>query len=262
MLRYLNSGTRAYGDSPVFRYTRGAVEFQAVLSGTARPYWKESARFFPPSPRIWVMGPESEHGWTDEPGGTSEIIVFHFFEVNPILTRAMGDGVFLTKPLSEAEVTLLRELYQQLLPHARAPKGLSQVWMDKVKAELSLLALSHYSPESLRDVDQNAQTRVNQAVSWYRERMARAPTVAEVAKGLGVSTVHLRRMFQQVHGRSPHDVFHEIRMSTALRWLKERTLNVSEISDRLGFSEPSAFTRAFRNWQGKAPSRVRAAASG
>ncbi|MCB0890112.1 MAG: helix-turn-helix domain-containing protein [Nocardioidaceae bacterium] len=30
--------------------------------------------------------------------------------------------------------------------------------------------------------------------------------------------------------------------------------SISEISTRLGFSEPSAFTRAFRRWTGSPPS--------
>jgi AraC-like DNA-binding protein len=80
--------------------------------------------------------------------------------------------------------------------------------------------------------------------------------VARVAKGLGVSTVHLRRLFLEVHGQSPHAVFQDVRMSTALQWLEEGSLRAAEISDRLGFSEPSAFTRAFRNWHGAPPSRI------
>lgn len=257
MLHYLNDGVRAYHKKPVFRYARGVVEFQAVLEGSARPYWEQAVTTPRTSPRLWVMSPESEHGWTDEPGGLSEIVVFHFSDVNPVLLRAMGEKPFLTRPLTAEAAAHTRGIHRELQPHANFPHGLSLVWMDKIKAELTLIALLDLPRESFRDVDQAAQTRVNQALSWYRERMAQAPTVADVAKGLGVSTVHLRRMFQQVHGRSPHDVFHETRMTTARRWLEGRALRISEISDRLGFSEPSAFTRAFRNWHGKAPSSLR-----
>jgi len=257
MLRYLNSGPRRYGKKPVFRYTRGAVEFQAVFSGTAGPDRGGLPDAYPPSPRLWVLGPDSEHGWSDRGDGVSEILVFHFYEVNPLLLRALGEEQVLTKALSASDIDFLRRLHREIQPHSRNPRGISLVWMDKVKAELTLLALSSLPPDALRDVDWSSQTRVDQAVSWYRERLAQAPAVADVARGLKISTVHLRRLFLQVHGRSPHAVFHEIRMSTALRWLREDTLRISEIADRLGFSEPSAFTRAFRDWHGSAPTNHR-----
>lgn len=241
---------------PLFPYCRGAVEFQAILRGAARPDRDGVPDRLEPGPRLWVMGPDSVHGWRDDPGAESEILVFHFYDVNPVLLRALGPGQLLTRGLSRDQILQLRGLYDILSPHVRNARGAAPLWMDKVKAELSLLILSGLPPERMRDISLHAQTRVNQAVSWYRERLSQAPSVARVAKGLGVSTVHLRRLFQEVHGRSPHAVLHDVRMSTALQWLQEGGLRASEISDRLGFSEPSAFTRAFRRWHGTPPSRV------
>jgi len=256
MLRYHNAGVRRYGDKPVFPYMRGVVEFQAILSGTARP---DRAGLSPPpesGPRLWVLGPESVHGWTDQPGNESEIVVFHFYDVNPVLLRALGPEQWLSCSLEASHIRDLRALYETLSGQLRTRTGLSSVWMDKGKAEVSLMILTSVSREKLRGGSLYAQSRVNQAVSWYRERLSQAPTVADVAQGLGVSTVHLRRLFQEVHGRSPHAVLQDVRMGTALHWLEEGSLRAAEISDRLGFSEPSAFTRAFRKWHGRPPSRI------
>jgi AraC-like DNA-binding protein len=256
MLRYHNAGVRRYGDKPVFPYMRGLVEFQAILSGAAR--LDRPGLPYPPDtgPRLWVLGPESVHGWTDGPGGESEIMVFHFYDVNPLLLRALGPEQWLSCPLDESDIRDLKQLYHDLASRLRSGHGLSSVWIDKVKAELSLLILSSVPRDKLRGGSRHAQARVNQAVSWYRERLSQAPTVAGVAQGLGVSTVHLRRLFQEVHGRPPHAVLQDVRMSTALQWLEEGSLRAAEISDRLGFSEPSAFTRSFRSWHGSPPSRI------
>jgi len=43
----------------------------------------------------------------------------------------------------------------------------------------------------------------------------------------------------------------------ALEYLLKTRLPVAEISDRLGYSEPSSFRQAFRRWTGRSPSEIR-----
>jgi AraC-like DNA-binding protein len=52
----------------------------------------------------------------------------------------------------------------------------------------------------------------------------------------------------------------EMRRSLAEQYIHNNSLTLTEISLLLGFSEPSSFSRAFKNWTGKAPSEVRQAA--
>jgi len=40
--------------------------------------------------------------------------------------------------------------------------------------------------------------------------------------------------------------------------LEDPSLKLEEIADRLGYSTPANFTRAFRRWTGSAPGRFRA----
>ncbi|QRM34680.1 AraC family transcriptional regulator [Microvirga sp. VF16] len=51
----------------------------------------------------------------------------------------------------------------------------------------------------------------------------------------------------------------EIRFEVACRLLKDTELSLSQVAAALGYSEASAFTRAFRGWCGQAPSMWRAA---
>lgn len=51
---------------------------------------------------------------------------------------------------------------------------------------------------------------------------------------------------------------HEIwSMTTALRFIEDPAMSITEISERLGYSDPSHFTRAFREWTGQSPSEYR-----
>ena len=49
----------------------------------------------------------------------------------------------------------------------------------------------------------------------------------------------------------------EIRRDLAIEMLQTTALGVGEIATRLGFSEPSAFHRAFRKWTARSPAAFR-----
>ena len=53
---------------------------------------------------------------------------------------------------------------------------------------------------------------------------------------------------------SHRQILDRVRRERALRLLPRGELSVAQIAEQLGFSEPSAFNRAFRRWTGRAPS--------
>ncbi|WP_156508573.1 AraC family transcriptional regulator, partial [Oleiphilus sp. HI0132] len=50
----------------------------------------------------------------------------------------------------------------------------------------------------------------------------------------------------------------EVRQREAERYLKENKVSISEVAFLLGFSELSAFSRAFKRWTGESPAKFRA----
>lgn len=55
------------------------------------------------------------------------------------------------------------------------------------------------------------------------------------------------------------DLLDEVRKEQALTYLRESPRSLAEIGDLLGFSELSAFSRAFKRWMGVSPAEFRAA---
>jgi AraC-like DNA-binding protein len=93
-----------------------------------------------------------------------------------------------------------------------------------------------------------------------RQRIARAlphgdPSADGVASALGLSGRTLRRRLSAL-GLSHQQLLDEVRCELAHRALANNGANVSEVAYLLGFSDASAFNKAFRRWTGKRPSDV------
>ena len=83
-------------------------------------------------------------------------------------------------------------------------------------------------------------------------------TVGDVARPLNVSAQHLRRLLRD-EGTTFREIKEDVLRDAAIAALARGRETVDELSDRLGFSEPSAFRRAFRRWTGSPPGAYRLA---
>ena len=84
----------------------------------------------------------------------------------------------------------------------------------------------------------------------------REPTVAAVARRLATSARTLQRRLG-ADGTSFARLVDEARRERAQAFLRAGDVSVAEVSWLVGFSEQSAFTRAFRRWTGLSPTEFR-----
>lgn len=82
------------------------------------------------------------------------------------------------------------------------------------------------------------------------------PTLARVALRVGVGARTLQRRLLGDGSRYQALVDQE-RLARALELLRRRELALADVAERLGFSEPRAFHRAFRRWTGRSPHEYR-----
>jgi AraC-like DNA-binding protein len=90
-------------------------------------------------------------------------------------------------------------------------------------------------------------------------RSTTMPSGDDVAARLSVSPQTLRRWLAS-YGTSLREVRDAVLRDAAIMSLVDGDEPIGDLALRLGFSEPSAFTRAFRRWTGNPPSAYRAAA--
>ena len=86
---------------------------------------------------------------------------------------------------------------------------------------------------------------------------SRWPDLEAVAAHLHISPQTLRRHLRE-EGSSFQELKDQLRRDIAIYHLGRADLSLQQIAEQLGFSEPSAFHRAFKKWTGLTPGAYRA----
>ncbi len=168
----------------------------------------------------------------------------HFEHPRPAEWRqhetAFGAPVFFGCPTNA--IVFSRELLERPMP-GRDPKLLAMM-----RTCLELIGPKARS-ESLID-------RVCNAIRVHLPDGA--PTVEDIAAELRLPVSAIRRALVD-EGMGLREAVDRTRLRLAQHYLEQRHLPLSEIALLLGYSELSAFTRAFTRWTGTAPRSYRAA---
>jgi AraC-like DNA-binding protein len=77
-----------------------------------------------------------------------------------------------------------------------------------------------------------------------------------LARALGLSVRSLRRRFAS-EGKSYSYVENDALSIVATHLLQNRQLSIQETTDAMGFSDTTAFHRAFKRWTGTTPSEYK-----
>ena len=101
-------------------------------------------------------------------------------------------------------------------------------------------------------------TKVKTAIA--EELPSGAPTEERIAKAVYLSPRTLHRRLS-AEDTTYSKLLDAVRRELAERYITDPDISLQEISSLLGFSEPSAFSRAFRRWTGQPPSAARDAAA-
>jgi len=248
-LAYIGHGTRNYGLRPIFGRPRGFWELQWVLRGAARPDNLEAREARAAGPRLYVSHPDSPHGWTDEGARSAEVFVLHFRVVPEELAAAVNPAKTLIVDLDESECRQQRGRLEEIRQAHGGQEPRLALKLEQILVEVALLVLDRVDPGQGAG---RAADRIEQALHWYEENIGEHPSAAEVARAVGVSPAHLRRLFAAAGKRPPKTEFTRLRIAVASRCLREGW-KLERIAGYLGYSEASAFSRAFSAASGQSP---------
>lgn len=82
-------------------------------------------------------------------------------------------------------------------------------------------------------------------------------TIDELASKYAISKTSLKNCFREVYGKPIFRWRKEYRLDYACKLIEQDELTISEISKRVGYSSPSKFSQAFKDYIGCTPSEFR-----
>jgi AraC-like DNA-binding protein len=147
---------------------------------------------------------------------------------------------------------------------ARFSQPVSRLAFDASVLKLPIARSEQALKQFLRNAPANILVRYRYdagLAASVRKRLRQVPPTAwsafdDLAAQLRMSPSTLRHRLH-AEGQNYATIRDEIRRDLAIEMLQTTALGVGEIATRLGFSEPSAFHRAFRKWTATSPAGFR-----
>jgi len=98
---------------------------------------------------------------------------------------------------------------------------------------------------------------VEDSISFMRQKTESLLSLKELAENVNLSVSHYSSLFKNHTGYSPIDYFNHLKMQQACQWLQFTSLNINEISFRLGIEDVFYFSRLFKKTMGTSPKYYR-----
>ena len=100
------------------------------------------------------------------------------------------------------------------------------------------------------------------AVAIVEEEYAGDLSLDDIARRVASSRRQLQRAYAEIGDTTFREHLTRVRMQRAAELLAHRRLTVREVARRVGYRQPAQFAKAFRRYQGLAPSAFRSSGSG
>ena len=133
----------------------------------------------------------------------------------------------------------------------------------KSSNDLRMAYLSYGTMELFFDLFNQERSRfgldrgdiITRRIILYLEgNVSRKLSSAEISDHICMNYNYISGIFKEKTGMSIMEYHGKIRMNEAARLLRNSNMNVSEVSDRLGFGDPLYFSRVFKKVMGYSPS--------
>ncbi|RIX52354.1 AraC family transcriptional regulator [Paenibacillus nanensis] len=166
--------------------------------------------------------------------------------IESLLQRGLlHDQIIETSEVKEIGFSLTNRIYLQTHVLLIIAEMLS--FPPKSKSDNAIPnAISNYMTDIAHAIEERLVKSLNTDIS-----------IADISSEFHLSRYQCSKIFSQVYGLSPRQYLSRLKLNRAKEMLVTTNMTVDAISESLGFSSVSHFSRQFRRWTNKAPSQFR-----
>jgi len=198
-----------------------------------------------------IYNPERSHWSAHIPGGTTDLSFWPETMHPPVKDPIIGNWCGKLEGYNSAQVTEL--LHRLILEYNRAQISTLAI-AGGVLQLIGLLLGSQHNDSPLAAHHVKAIENAMRQIQLHSDARLNIETLA---RQHGLSPTHFRRLFREHYRQSPRDAHLAAKMRRACDDLIYSHLSITEIADRLGFTNVHNFSRAFRKAIGQPPSSYR-----
>jgi len=175
--------------------------------------------------------------------GRPEVLKARLLELSVVLSRAAVEGGGSLERLLGLNFAYVEEL--------ASLESIEELcaWIVKV---LDAFLDEVYAAAESRDLPV-----MRQAVSYIKQHFREELTLEDVAQEVHFSPYYVSRLFKEELGLTFIEYLTKTRIEEAKRLLLETNKTVSEISELVGYQDPSYFTKVFKKREGVTPTQFR-----
>lgn len=168
--------------------------------------------------------------------GTYEVIVISVHDEFQFIQQAMRSGVtdYLLKPIEENEIKVCLEK-----------------WLNKKSNK------DNTSKQKLAEKENLPLSTIDRILDYIEKTPLDQITLKEAAESIHINPSYLSQLFKQQLNKKFVDYITELRIEESKRLLQNTTLRMSEIAERVGYSDLAYFSNNFKRIVGSSPSEYR-----
>lgn len=166
------------------------------------------------------------------------------FYPNGFLKRTEHSKKNLTISMQQVYAALYADSSDELSLHAKGFE-LLHLYCQQQKLQNFISCRNEYDRE-----------RLDFAKNYLIQNYDVPPTIAELSRIAGINEQKLKNGFKELFGKTIHTFLTDYKMEIALRDLKQKIRNPSQLAFDLGFSSLQHFSKAFKKYYGFAPKKV------
>ena len=158
---------------------------------------------------------------------------------------------------SERDFEDWREAYRFFMRKQAELSGSAKTMFLRSALELSLSYMTEFFAVMPSPTASASFSRIYKAVEYIKKHFKEPFDVGKIADDLNYSVGYLSSKFKEVTGRTPVEFVNNERLRFAYYLISTTDMYIGEVSDYVGFSSLSYFTKMFKRRYGCAPTEIK-----